>query len=120
MPRFFTYGWQYAEARREPEGAPLGHAAGSRFSRRAIAPGALVYVVAVHRKQMYLLGKLEVGALVSLAEARQILGTEPYEAAEHLIARACTPARLIEVPMAVAEQLRFLGKARRLAFREDG
>jgi hypothetical protein len=58
MARFFTYGWQYVEARKEPEGEPLGHAAGSRFSSRGIEPGDMVYVVAVHRGQLYLLGKM--------------------------------------------------------------
>lgn len=36
MARFFTYSWQYAEARKESEAGPLAHAAGSRFSRRGI------------------------------------------------------------------------------------
>src|SRR5262245_27053754 len=99
MARFFTYGWQYAEVRKEPEGEPLGHAAGSRFSSRGIEPGDCVYIVAVHWGQLYLLGKMRVGKIVSKDEARRMLGVEPYDAPEHLIASAGTPARLIEVPM---------------------
>jgi hypothetical protein len=122
MSRFFTYGWQYAEARKEPEGEPLGHAAGSRFSRRGIEPGDIVYIVAVHQGQLYLLGKMQVGAIVTKDEASRVLGSEPYDAPEHLIASACTPARLNVVPLAVAQDLRFISGSGRegLAFRDEG
>lgn len=121
MARFFTYSWQYAEARKESEAGLLGHAAGSRFSSRGIEAGDLVYIVAVHRGQLYLLGKMQVGKIVSKDEARRILGTEPYDAPEHLIASACTSAELTEVPVAVAKELRFIGGSRKegLAFREE-
>jgi len=121
MARFFTYSWQYGEARKESEAGPLGHAAGSRFSSRGIQPGDFVYIVAVHQGQLYLLGKMQVGKLVSKDEARQILGSEPYDAPEHLIASACTPAQLTEVPVALAKELRFIGGSRKegLAFREE-
>jgi hypothetical protein len=92
MSRFFTYSWQYAEARKESEGGPLGHAAGSRFSIRGIQPGDFIYIVAVHRGELYLLGKMQVGKIVSKDEAHRILGAEPYDAPEHLIASSCTPA----------------------------
>jgi hypothetical protein len=121
MPRFFTYSWQYAEARKEPEGEPLAHAAGSRFSSRGIEPGDIVYIVAVHRGQLYLLGKLQVGGIVTKDEARRILGSEPYDAPEHMIASACTPARLIPIPVSVARELRFISGSRRegLTFRDE-
>ncbi len=115
MARFFTHGWQYAEARKEPDGEPLGHAAGSRFSSRGIESGDFVYVVAVHR------GKMQVGKIVTKDEARRILGMEPYDAPEHVIARACTRARLTEVPVTVAKDLRFISGSRKegLTFREE-
>jgi hypothetical protein len=121
MARFFTYGWQYAEARKEAEGEPLDHTGGSRFSSRGIKPGDFVYVVAVRRGQLYLVGKMEVGKIVSKDEARRILGAEPYDAPEHLIARNSTPVRLTEVPVAVAKELRFISSSRTegLAFREE-
>jgi hypothetical protein len=77
MARFFTYSWQYAEARKESEAGPLRYAAGSRFSRRGIEPGDFVYIVAVHRGRLYLLGKMQVREIVSKDEARRILGAEP-------------------------------------------
>jgi hypothetical protein len=121
MARFFTYSWQYGEARKESESQPLGHAAGSRFSSRGIKPGDFVYIVAVHRGQLYLLGKMQIGKIVSKDEARRILGEEPYDAPEHLIASACTPAHLTEVPVALAKELQFIGGSRKegLAFREQ-
>jgi len=121
MARFFTHGWQYAEARKEGEGEPLCHAAGSRFSSRGIKSGDSVYVVAVHRGKLYALGKMQVGKIVTKDEARRILGMEPYDAPEHVIASACTQARLTEVPTTVAKELRFISGSRKesLAFREE-
>lgn len=119
MARFFTHGWQYAEVRKEREGEPLCHAAGSRFSSRGIEAGDFVYVVAVHGGKLYVLGKMQVGKIVSKDEARRILGMEPYDASEHLIADACTQARLTEVPVTIAKELRFVNSSRKegLAFR---
>jgi hypothetical protein len=120
MSRFFTYSWQYAEARKESEGGPLGHAAGSRFSSRGIQPGDFIYIVAVHRGELYLLGKMQVGKIVSKDEAHRILGAEPYDAPEHLIASSCTPTQLSKVPVSLAKEIRFIGSSRKeaLAFRE--
>jgi len=122
MARFYTYGWQYTEARNEPEGEPLAHAAGSRFTSRGIEPGDIVYIVAVHQGMMHLLGKMAVGAIVGKDEARRIFGAEPYDAPEHLIASACTTARLKVVPAEVARELRFVSRSGSdaLVFREDG
>lgn len=121
MVRFFTQGWQYAEARKELEGEPLCHAAGSRFSSRGIESGDFVYVVAVHRGKLYVLGKMQVGKIVTKDEARHIVGVEPYDAPEHVIASACTRTQLTEVPMTVAKELRFVSGSRKegLAFREE-
>ncbi len=118
MARFFTYSWRYAETRKEPEGAPLAHAAGSKFSARGIEPGDFVYITAVHHGRLYLLGRLEVGAIVDKDEARRLFGAEPYDAPEHLVARSCSPAQLAEVPLALVKELRFAGGSR-LAFRDD-
>jgi hypothetical protein len=121
MARFFTYGWQYAEARKERDGEPLGHAAGSRFSSYGIEPGDFVYIVAVLQGKLYLLGKMQVGKIVTKDEARRLLGVEPYDAPEHVIASACTQARLTEVPVTISKELSFLsGSSKKgLAFREE-
>ena len=121
MPRFFTYGWQYAEARKADQGVPLRHAAGSQFTRRGISPGDCVYVMAIHDKELYLIGKMRVGKIVGRIEARRILGAEPYDGIEHLIAGAATPAGLTQVPAALARKLRFVsaGGNDRLSFGAD-
>lgn len=120
MARFFTYGWQFTEARKAAvQGEPLRYAAGSRFTRHGIRPGDFVYVMAIHKKKLYVVGKMQVAKIVGRSEARRILGAEPYDAAEHLIASACTPARITEVPGAVAKELRFVGGGKkRIAFRD--
>ncbi|MHB1423175.1 MAG: hypothetical protein ACYC3I_08275 [Gemmataceae bacterium] len=121
MARFFTHGWQYTEARKEPDGEPLGHAASSRFSSRGIEAGDFVYVVAVHRGELYLLGKMQVGKVVTKDEARRLLGVEPYDAPEQAIASACTRVQLTKVPLTVVKELRFVSSSRKegLAFREE-
>jgi hypothetical protein len=122
MTRFFTYNWQYKEARKEPQGEPLGHTWGSRFSGRKIEPGDRVYVVSMLAGRMYLLGSMQVASVVTKDEARRILGSEPYDAPEHLIAATCTPAHLIEPPIETVRELRFVSGSKRkaLAFREGG
>ncbi len=122
MARFYTQSWQYSEARKEPEGEPLAHAAGSRFRSRGITPGDVVYIVAVHEGKLHVLGKMAVGEIVTKDEARRILGAEPYDAPEHLIAGSCTPVQLREVPPEVTRQLRFVSRSGSdvLTFREDG
>lgn len=121
MTRFFTHGWQYAEARKEPDDEPLGHAAGSRFSSRGIKQGDFIYVVALHHGKLYVLGKMQVGKIVTKDEARRLLGEEPYDATEHVIASACTRARLTEVPITLAKELQFVRGSRKegLTFREE-
>jgi hypothetical protein len=121
MARFFTHGWQYAEALKEEDKA-LCHAAGSRFSSRGIEPGDFVYVVAVHEGELHVLGKMQVGKIVTKDEARRILGTEPYDAPEHVIATACTQATLRRVHTTLAKELRFISglQKKSLAFREEG
>jgi hypothetical protein len=121
MARFFTCGWQYAEARKEPVGEPLGHAAGSRFSSSGIEPGDFVYIVAVHQGKLYVLGKMQAGKVVTKDEARRLLGVEPYDAPEHMIANACTQAHLTEVPVTISKELQFLSGSRKkgLTFREE-
>lgn len=59
--------------------------------------------------------------IVTKDEARHILGVEPYDAPEHVIASACTRAQLKKVPVTVAKELRFVSGSRKkgLAFREE-
>lgn len=77
--------------------------------------------MAVHRGKLYVLGKMQVGKIVTKDEARRILSMEPYDAPEHVIASACTRTRLTEVPVTVAKELRFVSGSRTegLTFREE-
>ena len=113
MPRFFTYYWtnQRWSQRRAAQGQPLRHIASTRFVRRGVRPGDQVYVVTIWHGELYLLGKLVVGALVDAAAAAPWLGTTPdrlWEEAEQILAAAATPMDFDRaVPSAVTRRLRF-------------
>jgi hypothetical protein len=123
MARAFTYGWRFREARRHRIGAPIGIAYGSQFARRGVCPDDLIYLVSVHRGEMYLLGKILLDEVSYCAEEylKQV-GADPLPALEYVIAHAGTPARLVRVPHEVACRLRFQrrGQVIGLTFREGG
>lgn len=113
MPRYFTYYWtnQRWTQRRAGQGQPLRHIASTRFLRRGVRPGDHVYVVTIWHGELFLLGKLVVGALVDAATAAPWLGTTPdrlWEEAEQILAAAATPMDFDRaVPAAVTRRLRF-------------
>src|SRR5262245_20873481 len=123
MPQFFTYSWKFQEASDYRSGEPIGVAYGSRFARRGIVPGDVVYIVSVQKGNVYLLGKMLVGLVTYSAEDyRRWVSTEPPSAAEYLVAEACTPAKLERLSEELARSLRFLrGKQHvGLVFRKEG
>ena len=93
MPRFFTYYWtnrRWDERRARGQGALLRHIASTRFIRRGVRPGDQVYVVTVLRGELYLLGKLVVGAIVDAEAAAARLGAAPgslWAEAEQILQR---------------------------------
>src|SRR5437588_9776411 len=123
MGRFFTYCWQHREMLRYRDGAPVVFAYGSQFARRGICPDDEVYIVSVHHGLVHLLGKMLVRVVTHAADDfRRYAGLEPEPAAEYLVARAYTPARLVPLPVELARALRFV-RARDLvglAFRGEG
>jgi hypothetical protein len=121
MPQFFTYCWQHREVLGHRAGGPIGFAYGSQFARRGVCPGDEVYIVSVHGGRVHLLGKMLVRAVTHSADdCRRLAGAEPQPAPEYLVAEACTPARLVQLPNEVARGLRFLRGKRTvgLTFRE--
>jgi hypothetical protein len=58
----FTYLWtnDCRVARLDREGEPLTCIAGSLFTARGVGPGDTVYVIAVHDRQVFLIGRLVV------------------------------------------------------------
>src|SRR5262249_29484345 len=116
------YCWQHREALREPTGQPVDTAYRSQFSRRGVRPGDEVYIVSIHRGRVHLLGKMRVGAVLQSAdEHRRLVVEEPEPAPACLVAAACTPAGLVELPEEVVLGSRFLRGSRQqvtLSFRD--
>jgi hypothetical protein len=68
----------------------------------------MVYIVSVHRGRVCLLGKMRVGAVGFCADLYlRWVGREPEPALAYLIADEATPARLVQLPTALVERLRF-------------
>jgi hypothetical protein len=129
MPRYFTYYWtnQRWKARRaQSQGQPLRHIASTRFVRRGVAAGDHVYVVTVWHGELFLLGKLVVGALADAEAAAPWLGLPPeqlWAEADHILAAAATPMDFDRaVPAPITGKLRFVaaGPPKGLVFRAPG
>jgi hypothetical protein len=126
--RYFTHYWanETWEENSRQEGKQLIHTAGNLFRSRGVTIGDFVYVVTVLAGRLFLLGRIEVGAMLDQGEAEAKLGERLWAADEHIIARSRTesPQRFgREVPMNVTESLRFMGgegPAMKLAFDADG
>ena len=133
MARYFTAYWknEYYDycLKQGLDGAPLDHTAGSRFNRSGVGSVAEernhVYVVTVREGLLYLVGKMEVkGPAVTQKEAAALLSYEPYDAPEHLMAKACTPMRFnwkkpvsISTTRALEFKVPGTNRTRRLKFR---
>lgn len=94
------------------EGQSLDHTAGKLFRQRGVSVGDKVYVVNVLKGRLFLIGRLEVAKIVSKSEAERLLGTDLWDAPEHLVAKpgSATPMHFErEVPLAVTKELIFHG-----------
>jgi hypothetical protein len=129
MPRYFTYYWtnqRWQVRRAQAQGQPLRHIASTRFVRRGVAAGDQVHVVTIWHGELFLLGKLVVGALVDAEAAAPWLGLPPeqlWAEADHILAAAATPMDFDRaVPAPITSKLRFVaaGSAKGLAFRAPG
>lgn len=94
------------------EGELLEHTAGKLFVQRGVGPGDKIYVVNNLRGELILIGRLEVDKIVSQVEAERLLGSDLWDAPEHVIAKpgSSTPMRFERrVPMELTKQLLFQG-----------
>jgi len=112
----FTHYWEGSTCDNEMalghENEPLEHTAGAIFKKRGVVPGDKVYVVNVLQGVLFLIGRFEVGKIVSMPEARKILGEDIWDAPEHLIAKpgTATPAHFErDVPLETTQKLLFHG-----------
>jgi len=118
--RFFTQycpNEQWFEEQEELESNPnarlFDYTASSLFLKRGVAVEDYLYLVTVISGRLYLAGKMEIGEIVSLAEAsRRFAGERLFQVSDHLFARRVTPLdymRDVSLPMA-ARLLFFKGK----------
>ncbi len=98
--------WQAEEAE-SLQGAPLKHTASDAVQFASLAPGDRVYVVAQRERKMILIGRMDVGQVMSQTQAERYFGEPVYEATYHVIASECTSRRFDRVvPEEVARRLR--------------
>ncbi len=113
MVRYYTHYWvnKWLEHKAVTEGEVLCHDAGNQFRTRGIKRGDFVYVVTVREGDLYLMGRLQVGEVCSLARATANLGPDLWDANDHLIAESGseTPMRADgKVASEVAKLLTFV------------
>jgi hypothetical protein len=128
MPRYYTQIWSLSKYDwlADPDvraGNVLDHTAGNQFRKRGIQRGDFVYIVAVKKKHLHLIGKMQVEDIYSEEEAKKLLGTgrlwEPNlwrspdgtPAKDHLIAKQGTETRMyssLVVPNDLAKKLTFI------------
>jgi hypothetical protein len=90
MTRYFTHFWPHELCEGHYldgySGAPLSFTAGSGFLAKHVTPGDYVYIISVHEGSLRLLGRFEVGRIMtSFEEAKQVFGPDVEEAAEYAL-----------------------------------
>ncbi len=121
--RFFTQycpNEQWFEEQEELESNPnarlFDYTASSLFLKRGVAVEDYLYLVTVISGRLYLAGKMEIGEIVSLAEAsHRFAGERLFQVPDHLFARRVTPLDYSrDVPLTITARLLFF-KEKRLA-----
>jgi hypothetical protein len=121
MPHFLQYWKTYNPAREV--GTPLDFAASAQFKR--VKPGDTLWIVALRRRRLTLLGRLIVGTVVSRSEAIKALGQRVYDAPLVALAKPGTEQEIVEADIQpLAPELRFNSAKDRLSLpdpkRTDG
>jgi hypothetical protein len=129
--RFFTQycpneDWfrEQEELERNPHARLFDYTASSLFIKRGVAVGDCLYLVTVISGRLHLAGKLEVGEIVSLAEAsRRFAGERLFQVSDHFFARRVTGLDYArEVPLTITARLLFYksGRLSTLKFSKPG
>lgn len=109
---------------RVPEARLFDYTASSLFRRRGVSVGDHLYLVTVLSGRLYLAGKMEVGEVVSLDEARRRFPSERlFQVPDHLFARRVTSLDYTRsVPLVVTARLLFFkgGSTATLKFSKPG
>ena len=95
--RYWICHWknQYWSGATNPEGEPVRSSGSSRFSKRGVSPGDVVYIVSILDGILLLGGRMMVGELVSRAElVGRTKHDRYYDAPEWIVAQADSGTRL--------------------------
>lgn len=107
-----------------PNARLFDYTASSLFRKRGLSEGDALYLVTVLSGRLYLAGKMKVGEIVSLDEARRRLpGERVWSVPDHVFARSVTPLDYaFSVPLAITARLLFYkaGKLSTLKFSKPG
>jgi hypothetical protein len=109
---------------RDPQARLFDYTASSLFRKRGVGAGDSLYLVTVLSGRLYLAGKMEVGEIVSLDEARRRFpGKRVWSVPDHVFARRVTPLDYaFSVPVSITARLLFYkaGKPSTLKFSKPG
>ena len=109
---------------RAPDARLFDYTASSLFRKRGVSAGDVLYLVTVLSGRLYLAGKMEVGEVVSLDEARRRFpGERVWSVPDHLFARRVTPLDYaFSVPVSITARLLFFkaGRLSTLKFSKPG
>ena len=112
MRQFLQY-WKNYHATREV-GTPLHFAASAQFKK--VVPGDTLWIVALRKRRLTLLGRLVVGSVVPRSEAIRELADRVYDAPLVALAKPGTVQDIIEADIQqLASQLRFNSSKDRLS-----
>lgn len=119
MPRFFTHYWKNSTCELQQEmgfeGKRFGHTAGNLFTKRKVGRGDFVYAITVRNGRLFVIGRLEVGQIISKQAAQSVFPYEVWDAADHVVAlqRTGTVIRFdVAVPAKLSTGLRFMCRGR--------
>lgn len=107
----YTYLWtnDCRVSRFDREGEPLTCAAGSLFTARGVGPGDAVYVIGVHDRQVFLIGRLTVARVWERTAWDAEHDCPPLWPGAEVIQGEGTPMGLTRtIPPHVLRQLRFV------------
>jgi hypothetical protein len=106
--RFWSGYWANDTAERQV-GTYLTHNATDNAP--GVQVGDIAYAVTISKGELFILGRMEIGEVTDLAEAKRRVGNDVWEANNHFFARPGTDMRISfdhPVPLDVAQQIRVI------------
>ena len=108
----------------DPAARLFDYTASSLFRKRCVAVGDQLYLVTVLSGRLYLAGRMEIGEILSFAEATErFAGKRLFKVPDHLFARKVTPLDYARsIPLSMLTRLLFFksGRPSMLKFSKPG